>query len=102
MDGTPLVPFTPRTVTDKARILAAVHAVRESGFALAFEETEPDASGAAVAIRDHSGAIRAALVVAGPSSRFDKAAIAAGVPVMQRLAEDVSRQLGYQSPGGTG
>ena len=74
--------------------------MRANGYASVFEGTEPGASAAGVPIRDHAGRIRAALVVSGPATRFDTAAIAAALPAMFKSAAEVSAQLGW--PGHNG
>ena len=90
-----IVPWTPHTDTNKAHIRSAIEEARTNGFAAAVEQTEPDAAGAAAAIYDHTGTVRAALVASGPSTRFDKNAIAAAMPHLLKNAAELSRQLGY-------
>jgi DNA-binding IclR family transcriptional regulator len=63
-----------------------------------FEDTEPGAAAAGVPVRDHAGAVRAVLVVSGPSARLDRTAIATILPIMQHHAAELSRQLGWLSP----
>ncbi|MGD1065831.1 MAG: IclR family transcriptional regulator [Vulcanimicrobiaceae bacterium] len=98
LDRVEIIPFTQNTLTDRDRLLTVVRGVRRDGYSAVFEDTEPGAAAVGVPIRDHSDAVRAVLVVSGPSIRFDRKAIADAVPFMQRQAADVSRQLGWLSP----
>jgi DNA-binding IclR family transcriptional regulator len=98
LDRVEIVPFTRNTLTDRDRLVMAVRATRRDGFSAVFEDTEPGAAAAGVPVRDHSGAVRAVLAVSGPSARFDRAAIAAALPIMQHQAAELSRRLGWLSP----
>ena len=61
---TPLLPRTPRTITDPAALDAALRAVREQGWSLVEEELDPGLRSLAVPIRDRDGGTIAALNIA--------------------------------------
>ncbi|MFI6339145.1 IclR family transcriptional regulator C-terminal domain-containing protein [Streptomyces sp. NPDC050535] len=64
-----LLPLTPRTITDPARLRAELDRVREAGYALADEELEEGLRAVAVPVRDRGGRVVAAVNVALHSSR---------------------------------
>jgi len=67
---TELVALTPRTVTDPKAIMARLRQSRACGYSLNIGERFVDASGAAVAVRDHAGQPHAAINIVTVSSRF--------------------------------
>ena len=92
---TKIVPFTANTITNKRELLAMLEATKKAGYAAVFEDTEIGASAVGVPILDHTARVRAALVVSGPATRFDKRAIQRSLPEMRKCAQEVSKQLGW-------
>ncbi|MFJ1558523.1 IclR family transcriptional regulator domain-containing protein [Streptomyces mirabilis] len=66
---TELLPLTPRTITDPARLKAVLDRVREEGYALVDEELEVGLRSVAVPVRERGGRVVAAVNVAMHSSR---------------------------------
>jgi DNA-binding IclR family transcriptional regulator len=92
---TKLAPFTPRTITSKRELLSMLESTKKSGFVAVFEDTEVGVAASGVPIRDHTGRVLAALVVSGPSTRFDKHAVKAALPAMRMAADEISKHLGW-------
>jgi DNA-binding IclR family transcriptional regulator len=65
-----LLPHTPQTVTDAETLLRQLEEVRARGFATTVEEFAEGVAGCAVPIRDHRGAMVAALGVTVPLARL--------------------------------
>ena len=80
-----LVPLTPRTVTDPARLRARLGDVRNAGHAWGLEEFAEGIDSVAAPVRDARGKAIAAIHVHGPSYRFPpegrEAVVAARVQV---------------------
>ncbi|MCX4454741.1 helix-turn-helix domain-containing protein [Streptomyces sp. NBC_01728] len=66
---TELLPLTPRTITDPARLKAVLERVRQEGYALVDEELEVGLRSIAVPVRERGGRVVAAVNVAMHSSR---------------------------------
>lgn len=94
-----LTAFTAQTITDPARLRAAIEEARRAGLALAEEELEPGLSGVAAPIRNHEGMTVAALSVSGPSSRLPRARLAEIGWLVKDTAGLISARLGYVAPG---
>jgi DNA-binding IclR family transcriptional regulator len=101
--GRRLERLTPRTLGDRRALGTALARIRRQGVALDDEECSLGLRCVAAPIRNHLGAVVAALSVSGPSQRLPD-------PILPRLAEsvraaaqDVSQRLGFPigSPKGT-
>lgn len=86
--------LTPRTVTDAGRLRSELRRIRELGYALAEEEREPELNAIAVPVRGTYDRVVAALGLQGPAHRFHHAAMLDALPLLQREALAISRQLG--------
>ncbi|PIB08138.1 IclR family transcriptional regulator [Streptomyces sp. HG99] len=64
-----LLPLTPRTITDPAKLRAELDRVRDAGYALVDEELEEGLRSIAVPVRERGGRVVAAVNVAMHSSR---------------------------------
>ncbi|MCX7863678.1 MAG: IclR family transcriptional regulator [Novosphingobium sp.] len=83
------------TETDKARLAACIAAVRKAGIAQTIDQATDGVTGTAAVIRDASGAVLGALIVAAPTSRLhDRLSALAGL--VRDEAAAVSRSLGYR------
>ncbi|MFN8185937.1 MAG: IclR family transcriptional regulator [Gaiellales bacterium] len=89
--------FTDRTITDPETLATEVALVRERGYARARGEREPDLNAVAAPILGAEGELAAILGVQGPASRFDDAAMDAGLPILLHHARAVSTALGYHT-----
>jgi DNA-binding IclR family transcriptional regulator len=88
---------TPKTITTADRFLKALALVRQRGCAVEDEESEIGMISVAAPIRDDSGAVVAALGIAGPLARLSKKAVADVIPEVIATADQVSARLGYRS-----
>jgi len=95
-----LLPRTPQTITDAAKLIKALAVVRQRGCAIEDEESEIGMRGISAPIRNDAGEVVAAVGLAGPVTRLSKKAIATFVPHVIETADLVSRRLGYRSPPG--
>ena len=95
-----LLPRTPQTITDAAKLIKALALVRQRGCAIEDEESEIGMRGISAPIRNDAGEVIAAVGLAGPVTRLSKKAITTFVPHVIETADLVSRRLGYRSPPG--
>jgi DNA-binding IclR family transcriptional regulator len=95
LDAAGLKSFTEHTVTSRKVLRSQLAQVREAGFATTYEELETGLNAAAVPVRDHSGAVVAALAASGPAYRFDKARIDAVTADLKEAGERVSQRMGW-------
>jgi DNA-binding IclR family transcriptional regulator len=93
--GKPLKRYTPRTITDPERLLAALEEIRQAGVAFEHGEVVADVACVAAPVRDPFGAAIAAVSVTVPEPRMKakrvaltKAVRAAAAEITRRLAEE--------------
>jgi DNA-binding IclR family transcriptional regulator len=92
-----LIARTSYTNVDPARLRAMLQEVRQRGYAVEDEESEIGMRCIAAPVRDGSGAVVAAVGVAGPVQRLSKKTIAAFAPNVVRTAEAIAARLGYRA-----
>lgn len=98
-----LLPRTPQTITDPAKLLKALAVVRQRGCAIEDEESEIGMRGISAPIRNDAGEVVASVGIAGPVTRLSKKAIAAFIPHVIETADLISLRLGYSGlPGAQG
>jgi DNA-binding IclR family transcriptional regulator len=90
---------TPQTITDPARLLKALEAVRQRGCAVEDEESEIGMRCIAAPVRNDSGEVVAAVGVAGPVSRLTKKTLASFAPHVIGTAAAISARLGHPGRG---
>src|SRR3954470_22601500 len=86
---------TEHTITDGEPLRSELAAIRSRGYAIDDEEIEVGLRCVAAPIRDHTGAVAAAISVAAPVQRMTKKAIQATIPTVVTAADAISRRLGY-------
>lgn len=92
--------FSGRTVVSTESLLAEIAVIRERGYAINDGEREPDLRAIAAPVRDTSGRMIAGISVFGPSSRFDRAACDAALPLLlEAVAQAGSRLAPRRSAG---
>ncbi len=91
-----LIAYTPKTITSPERFMKALAVVRQRGCAVDDEESELGMAAVAAPIRDDTGAVVAAVGVAGPVTRLSKKAVASVIPHVIATADQVSARLGYR------
>ena len=95
LDAFPLRSYTEHTVTSREALAEELRQVRSEGFATAYEELETGLNAAAVPVRDHTGAVVAALSASGPAYRMDKTRIEGLAADLKAAGARVSHRLGY-------
>ncbi len=89
---------TDATIVDREKLVDHLRGVATRGWATDLGEWDPEIACAAVPVFDGEGALAGALSVSGPSFRLDSSDLeAAVVPVLQDVAQRLSRALGAPS-----
>jgi DNA-binding IclR family transcriptional regulator len=91
--GTSLRRVTPHTIVDTADLQAELAAIRERGYAVNREESEPGLSAVAVVVRSGPRAV-GALAVSAPTQRLDDAGLAVALDALQATADTIGAELG--------
>jgi DNA-binding IclR family transcriptional regulator len=86
---------TQRTITSPSALRAALDRIRRRGFAVDDEEVEEGLRCVGAPVRDYTGNVVAAISVAGPVFRVQKAQIAAFARAVTAAADALSAHLGY-------
>jgi DNA-binding IclR family transcriptional regulator len=89
--------LTTHTQTNKQQLAEAVEAARQTGVAQTVDQASDGVTGTASVIRDASGSVLGALIVAAPSSRLQDRG-AELVRLVLEAASAISRTLGYRTP----
>ncbi len=84
--------LTGKTITDRDRLAAEVHAVRRRGYGTVFGEREVDVNAIAAPVFGRTGALAAILGLQGPASRLEDPARL--LPVLREGAVELGRSLG--------
>jgi len=92
----PLVPLTPRSITDVGELEKQLGAAREAGFARTFEELEVGLDAIAAPVFSTDGDVVAAIDVSGPAHRLQAGGGPDLVGLTREAAADLSRRLGYR------
>jgi len=87
--------YTPRTITDPARVMRVLARVPRDGYAVNLGEYRLDVGGVAAPINDHTGCVVGAVGVTAPISRLPRARVKALVPLVVRAASEISERLGH-------
>jgi DNA-binding IclR family transcriptional regulator len=90
-----LTAYTPKTLTRREAILAMLAEVKARDYATDDEESETGLRAIASPVRNHSGAVIAAVGVAAPVQRMSKKEMQTWVPSVIETAAAVSARLGY-------
>ena len=86
---------TPRTITTPEAMLEELARIRERGYAMDDGEQESGVRCVALLVPDAPTSV--ALSVSGPSSRVTIERMGVVLPVMRRVAEDLSAELGHRA-----
>jgi IclR family KDG regulon transcriptional repressor len=87
--------YTSKTLTRREAVLAMLSEVRAREYAIDDEESESGLRAIAAPVRNHSGAVVAAVGVAAPVQRMNKKVMQTCVPTVIATANAVSARLGY-------
>jgi IclR family transcriptional regulator, acetate operon repressor len=88
-----LIPFTPRTISDRDALAAEVERVRQRGWAVADEEHEEGIRAIGVPVLGPDGHAVAALSTAAPAYRTDPAALRDFLPALREAATELAALL---------
>ena len=69
--------------------------IKKQGYADSHGEWILEASGVACPIFDRTGVVIAALTISGPSQRFTKENVARFIPIIKRVSNQISQNMGY-------
>lgn len=94
LDRIDLRPFTERTLTDRAALVAELSEVRETGVAHDRRELDDDVVCVAVPVLDFAGRCVAAMGVSGPVWRMEEEALAPKLDRLRTAAAELSGKLG--------
>jgi DNA-binding IclR family transcriptional regulator len=90
-----LTAYTQKTITKRDAVLGMLEEIRLREHAIDDEESEGGLRAVAAPVRNHSGAVIAALGVAAPVQRMSKKTMHTCVPSVIETANAVSARLGY-------
>jgi len=96
----PMARLTPDTEIDPERLRRIIDKVAGDGVAVTKGENNPEMGGIAAPIRDHTGAVVAALGLGVPAFRMDGALIERCSAQVVRTAGEISRALNYRPADG--
>jgi DNA-binding IclR family transcriptional regulator len=99
LDAARLDRLASRTETDRGRLFDAVRRAREEHVARTHDEAAEGVAGIAALIRDASGTVQGALVIAAPTLRLEGSGTRL-VGLVREASETISRNLGYRNIAG--
>lgn len=91
----PFVPHTPHTLTTRDAIERELAHIRRAGYSVDNEEMEEGVRCLAVPIFDRRRMVIAAMSVSGPTSRMTTERVEKLAPIVRNVADELSRQFGY-------
>ena len=92
--GSDLQRYTEHTITDVDLLARELDDVRKRGWATSVEEYELGLNALAAPVRDHSGAVVAAISMAGPTFRLARENFPSLAPRLLQASDDFGRRLG--------
>jgi len=95
LDQAGLTRFTDRTVTARKSLEAELETARADGYATTVEEYEEGLNAIAAPVRDHTGAVIAAVSVSGPAYRLDKSRLSEIADDLISGVERISERMGF-------
>ena len=95
----PILPYTPRTVTDPDALRSILREVVERGYATSFEEYEIGLNSVGAPVFGAQGAVIAGVSVSGPAHRLNNAKVSQMLPELREATRAISVEMGYY-PGG--
>jgi DNA-binding IclR family transcriptional regulator len=91
-----LKPFTPNTISSKAKLTEELRKIRRRGYAFDFKESEPDVECIATPIRNHLGETVAALSISGPQRKINTPQEKQYIDQVIEATSFISSKLGYK------
>ncbi len=90
-----LARLTPHTITSQRDLETQIQAAARDGYASSVEELEEGLNAVAAPVRDHTGAVIAALSVSGPVYRFTADRMREVTPDVVAAAAAISHRMGH-------
>lgn len=90
--------LTPRTVTEKARLLRQLAEIRRRGYATSSDERVAGASAVSAPIRNGEGRVIGGLTISGPTYRFTQDRVRRYITLVCDGAQRISGALGFTAP----
>jgi DNA-binding IclR family transcriptional regulator len=90
-----LTPFTPNTISSRAKLLDELRKVRNQGYAFDFKESEEGVECVAAPIRNHLGNVVAALSISGPEKKINTPKEGQFIGEVVKAAAFISSKLGH-------
>ena len=90
-----LAPYTPHTITRRARLREELDRVREQGYALAIDELEVGLTAVAAPVHNAHGDLVASISVSGPTFRLTPERLDHVVALVRGAVLEVSHRLGW-------
>jgi len=87
---------TPKTIVDPDQLRAVFAQVRENGYAIEDEESEPGIRCIAAPVRGADGQVVGAVGIAGPSQRMSVETLLSFADPLREAVENISVRLGYR------
>ena len=92
----PLVAYTEKTITSPEKLHSQLEIIRQQGYSFDDEELEEGIRAIAAPIRNHQGAIVAAMSIPGPTNRITQEFIPELAESLVKAANKISHRLGWQ------
>jgi DNA-binding IclR family transcriptional regulator len=89
--------YTPKTLVTRASVERELEIIRRNGYSIDNEEMEEGVRCVAVPVFDRRHECIGAMSVSGPTTRMTTDRVAKLVPTIRSIADELSRQLGYES-----
>ncbi|EKN64321.1 IclR family transcriptional regulator [Schinkia azotoformans] len=90
-----LKPFAQGTITDKDKLYETIQQARMEGYTISHSELENHTSAVAAPIFNHLGEVVAGISIAGIEANYKGENVENFKEKVKKVAEDISRQLGY-------
>ncbi|WP_243422616.1 IclR family transcriptional regulator [Micromonospora globispora] len=100
--STRLASMTPNSITSAARLKSVLKQVRQEGLAFDDAESSEDVRCVAAGVRDHTGAMVAAMSISVPTTRWSDGSRAKLMDLVRDGAARLSDNVGYRTPAGYG
>jgi DNA-binding IclR family transcriptional regulator len=95
LSRTELIPYTPRTITQKERLLMELEETRQRGYSIDQEETTPGLACIGAPIFGKDGHLEASISLSGDPGRFRKKQLKGLCEKLIKSAGEISRSMGY-------
>ena len=96
LNTVPLDPLTPNTIVDPNQLRAELQKIRQQGYAISTGEWLTEAAGIGAPVFDQNNNVIGALTISGPTQRFTEDIVQQYIPLVTRVADQLSREMGYR------